>query len=316
MHIHPPARYRPSEITPPKVYQQRRRFLTSLAATPAAAAALFWPTAQALSSHAHPDHTLDARGYHALTPESKVTQHNNFYELGPSKDEPYENRHLYQPEPWKIEVIGEVNNPQTFDIDDLRKLAAMEERIYRLRCVEAWSMVVPWIGYSLSHLINKVEPNSHCKFVHFETFNPEQLFPDDSNGSLPWPYIEALRLDEAMHPLTLMVFGLYGENLPTQNGAPTRFIIPWKYGFKSGKAPVRIVFSREQPTTTWNQLQPSEYGFYANVNPNVHHPRWRQNSEKAISDSLFPKRRETDLFNGFADEVASLYTGMDLSVNF
>lgn len=324
MLIRRPPRYRPSEITPRAHYRNRRRLLASLAALPAAAAL------PANAQHSHDDsaaahaipartpeeYSLAARGYDALTPKKKAQQYNNFYELGTAKDAPYLNSHLYAPKPWTVEVSGAVNKPRSFDIDDLVALAPMEERVYRLRCVEAWSMVIPWIGYPMSVLINAVEPSASCKYVRFETFNPEELFPNDANNSLPWPYTEGLRLDEAMHPLTLMAFGMYGELLPTQNGAPVRFVIPWKYGFKSGKAPVRIVFSEEQPQTTWNILQPGEYGFYANVNPNVSHPRWSQASEKALSDSFFPARRETDMFNGFAEEVASLYDGMDLAANF
>ena len=319
MFIHRPPRYRPSEITPRGFYQNRRRLLAGLAALPAAIAAT--RSAQSaemekLPAIAPQEYSLAARGYEELTPQKKAQQHNNFYELGTAKNDPYLNQHLYEPAPWQLEISGTVNKPQTFDLDDLEKLAPMEERTYRMRCVEAWSMVIPWIGFPFSALINKVEPSASCKYVRFETFNPEKKFPGDANGSLPWPYVEGLRLDEALHPLTLLVFGMYGERIPTQNGAPVRLIMPWKYGFKSGKAPVRIVFSEERPQTTWNILQPSEYGFFANVNPQVSHPRWSQASEKAIGDSLFPQRRDTDMFNGFGEEVASLYSGMDLADNF
>lgn len=316
MLIRRPPRYRPSDITPHGVYKNRRRLLAGLAGLPALSVL---PSARGaaepLNAAAPEKYALKAR-YEELTPKKKAQQYNNFYELGTDKDAPYLNNYLYKPEPWKVEVSGAVNKPQTFDLDGLAKLAPMEERVYRLRCVEAWSMVVPWIGFSFSALVNKVEPNASCKYVRFETFNPDELFPGDANSSLPWPYVEALRLDEATHPLTLLVFGMYGERIPTQNGAPVRFIIPWKYGFKSGKAPVRIVFSEERPQTTWNILQPAEYGFYANVNPEVSHPRWSQASEKAIGAGLFPQRRKTDMFNGFAEEVASLYSGMDLAENF
>ena len=314
MFIRRPPRYRPSEITPKTFYQNRRRLLAGLAALPVAATI---PASGApLSSTSSAEYSAAKRGYEEITPQNKAQQYNNFYELGTAKDAPYLNAHLYEARPWRVEVSGAVNRPQEFDLDDLMSLAPMEERVYRLRCVEAWSMVIPWIGYSMKTLIDRVEPTASCKYVRFETFNPEGLFPGDSNASLPWPYVEGLRLDEAMHPLTLMVFGMYGELLPNQNGAPVRFIIPWKYGFKSGKSPVRIVFSEERPQTTWNILQSSEYGFYANVNPNVSHPRWSQASEKAIGDSLFSSRRDTDMFNGFGDEVASLYDGMDLSANY
>ncbi|MGI9307139.1 MAG: protein-methionine-sulfoxide reductase catalytic subunit MsrP [Gammaproteobacteria bacterium] len=320
MFIRRPPRYRPSEITPRRFYENRRRLLAGLAALPAAAVSAVVPAqkaaADALPAAPNPEFTLEARGYEELTPKSKAQQYNNFYELGTAKDAPYLNSHLYEPQPWQVEVSGTVNKPQSFSADDLAKLAPMEERVYRLRCVEAWSMVIPWLGFPFSALINKVEPSASCKYVRFETFNPEDLFPGDSNKSLPWPYVEGLRLDEALHPLTLMVFGMYGERLPTQNGAPMRLLMPWKYGFKSGKAPVRIVFSEERPQTTWNILQPSEYGFYANVNPQVRHPRWSQASEKSLGDSLFAQRRDTDMFNGFGEEVASLYAGMDLAKDF
>ena len=315
MFIRRPARYRPSEITPRAFYENRRRLLGGIAALPAFAAFGAHAAMPPLPATPNPEYSLAKRGYEELTPQKKAQQYNNFYELGTAKDAPYLNAHLYEPHPWSVEVSGDIHKPQTFDIDDLAKLAPMEERVYRLRCVEAWSMVVPWIGFPMKALIDKVQPTADCKFVRFETFNPNDLFPGDSNRSLPWPYVEGLRLDEAMHPLTLMAFGMYGERLPTQNGAPVRFLIPWKYGFKSGKAPVRIVFSATKPQTTWNILQSAEYGFYANVNPQVSHPRWSQASEKALSDSLFAQRRQTDMFNGF-DEVASLYAGMDLSVNF
>ena len=316
MLIRRPPRYRPSEITPRTHYENRRRLLAGLAALPAAAVFSEGARADALPAATPDAYSLAARGYDEITPQKKAQQYNNFYELGTAKDAPYLNNHLYEPRPWAVEVSGAVHKPQTFDLDALLALAKMEERVYRLRCVEAWSMVIPWVGYPFSALIRAAEPTASCKYVRFETFNPEDLFPGDANNSLPWPYAEGLRLDEALHPLTLLAFGMYGEVLPTQNGAPARLVIPWKYGFKSGKAPVRIVFSEEQPRTTWNDAQPSEYGFYANVNPNVSHPRWSQASEKALSDSFFPSRRPTDMFNGFADEVASLYGGMDLTANF
>lgn len=320
MLIRRPPRYRPSEITPHGFYQNRRRLLAGLAALPAIAtsgrAAAAAEKMDTLPAATPAKYTIAARGYDALTPQTKAQQYNNFYELGTAKDAPHLNQYLYEPKPWQVEISGAVHKPQVFGLDDLEKLAAMEERVYRLRCVEAWSMVIPWIGFSLSALIDKVAPTASCKYVRFETFNPEELFPGDANDSLTWPYTEGLRLDEAMHPLTMMVFGMYGERIPTQNGAPVRFIIPWKYGFKSGKAPVRIVFSETRPKTTWNILQSREYGFYANVNPEVRHPRWSQSSEKALGDSLFPTRRKTDMFNGFGEEVASLYSGMDLAKNF
>ena len=307
----------PSQITPPDIYHNRRRVLAAMAALPAAG--LLPAAAQEgtpLPATPNPEYTLEARGYKDRTPRKKVLAYNNFYELGTRKEEPKFNNRLYNPSPWQVSVEGEVQKPRVFDIDDLRALAPMEERVYRLRCVEAWSMVIPWIGYSLSHLINAVEPTGNAKYVQFLTFDPVDLFPENTNNSMPWPYSEGLRMDEAMHPLTLLAFGVYGELLPTQNGAPTRMMIPWKYGFKSGKALVKIIFTEHEPPTSWNLLQPKEYGFYANVNPEVDHPRWSQAREKVITTGLWNERRDTDMFNGFADEVASLYAGMDLSKNF
>ncbi len=310
---------KPSEITPEHIYKNRRQIIKSMVALPVAAALPIGSAmakTKPLAAKPHPDYTVNRTGYDGLTPKEKAISYNNFYELGTDKEDPSFNHNIYEPEPWKILVDGEVEKPQTFDIDDLRALAPMEERVYRLRCVEAWSMVIPWIGFPLSHLINKVGATSKAKYIEFITFNPETLFPNKMFKSLEWPYTEGLRMDEAMHPLTLLTFGMYGEHLPTQNGAPVRMIIPWKYGFKSGKALVHIRLTEKKPKTEWNSLQSSEYGFYANVNPTVSHPRWSQASERVISDSFFTSRRDTDMFNGFGDEVASLYSGMDLSVDF
>ena len=309
----------PSEITPKAVYLNRRRVVASLLSLPAAFA--LPPLKSAIAATVLPSipnlaHTLEKRGYDSLTPKNKALSYNNFYELGSDKSEPAENAGLYQSSPWQISVEGEVHKPRIFDIDDLRALAPMEERVYRLRCVEAWSMVIPWIGFSFNHLIQAVQPTGNARYVEFVTFNPNDLFPDDANESLPWPYVEGLRLDEAMHPLTMLVFGMYGETLGNQNGAPVRFMIPWKYGFKSGKAPVKIRFTEKQPKTTWHTIQGREYGFYANVNPQVNHPRWSQASERTIGDSFLPKRRPTEMFNGYGEEVATLYSGMDLAKNF
>ena len=305
---------KPSDITPKSVYMNRRRVLAAMLAAPALSSVK--AATKPLSFKGNPEHTLQARGYNALTPQSKAVGYNNFYELGTGKEQPAENSERYQSSPWKVSVEGEVQKPREFDTDDLIALAPLEERVYRLRCVEAWSMVIPWIGFSLNHLIQAVQPTGNAKYVQFLTFNPEELFPREANSSLPWPYSEGLRLDEAMHPLTMMVFGAYGEPLLNQNGAPMRMMMPWKYGFKSGKAIVKIVFTERQPVTTWNILQASEYGFYANVNPQVSHPRWSQATEKAIGDSFFPERRDTDMFNGYGEQVASLYSDMDLSVNY
>ena len=311
---------RSSQITPQAVYLNRRRLLAGALAAGATAALPPLPAARAdaapLPAKANAAHTPQARGYAEITPKDKALGYNNFYELGTDKTDPAENADLYQAAPWQVAVEGECAKPRVYNIDDLRALAPMEERVYRLRCVEAWSMVIPWIGYSLSHVIKAAEPTGNAKYVEFITFNPEELFPDDANGSLPWPYIEGLRMDEAMHPLTLLVFGMYGEVLQNQNGAPLRVMIPWKYGFKSGKALVKIRLTERQPKTTWNAAQGREYGFYANVNPQVSHPRWSQASERAIGESFFPDRRPTAMFNGYGDEVASLYADMDLAKNF
>lgn len=303
----------PSEITPAHIYHDRRRLLAAMAALPAAMWLPNAADAAALPAQKNPAYSMQALGYDELTPKKKVLSYNNFYELGTRKEDPSFNKGLYKPRPWQVAVEGEVQKPRVFDADDLRKLAPLEERIYRLRCVEAWSMVIPWTGYSLSHLIDAVQPTSDAKYIQFLTFNPEELFPDAANNSLPWPYSEGLRMDEAMNPLTLLTFGVYGEELPTQSGAPVRTMIPWKYGFKSGKALVKIVFTKTQPPTSWNVVRASEYGFYANVNPEVRHPRWSQAKEKAITANLWTTRRETEMFNGFGDEVAHLYSGMDLS---
>ena len=249
----------------------------------------------------------------ATTYES-VTTYNNFYEFGPSKDDPSRLAHRLKPRPWTILVDGHVARPKRYDIDELMKLAPLEERVYRLRCVEGWSMVIPWVGYPLASLIKRVQPTSNARFVEFTTLLDPDQFPGQRTGvfsfsSLDWPYVEGLRMDEALHPLTLLTFGLYGQVLPNQNGAPVRVVVPWKYGFKSAKSIVRIRFVGDQPKTTWEKAAPREYGFYSNVNPGVDHPRWSQASERRIGEF---RRRKTLMFNGYADQVASLYTGMDL----
>lgn len=257
-----------------------------------------------------------------MTPEDKVTGYNNFYEFGLDKADPAANAGSLKTDPWKITISGEVAKPQTLDLDDLYKKFPLEQRIYRMRCVEAWSMVVPWIGFPLSKLLSLVEPTSDAKYVAFETlYDPEQM-PGQKDrfigGGLKYPYVEGLRLDEAMHPLTLLTVGVYGKALPPQNGAPIRLTVPWKYGFKGIKSIVSIKLVRELPPTTWNMIAPNEYGFYANVNPNVDHPRWSQASERFIGSGgvLDVKRQPTLLFNGYADQVASLYRGLNLKENF
>ncbi|WP_370262825.1 protein-methionine-sulfoxide reductase catalytic subunit MsrP [Limnobacter sp.] len=245
-----------------------------------------------------------------------VTTYNNFYEFGTDKSDPHRHAGSLKTRPWTVVVEGECAKPRSFGIEELLKLAPMEERIYRFRCVEAWSMVVPWIGYPLSALLKKVEPTSKAKFVAFETLADPAQMPGLRSPVLDWPYKEGLRMDEAMHDLTLLTFGQYGRLLPNQSGAPVRLMVPWKYGFKSAKSIVRIRLTERQPVTSWNESAPSEYGFYSNVNPNVNHPRWSQGSERRLGEGalggLFAPRRRTELFNGYTEEVQALYAGMDL----
>ena len=318
MFVRKPSKIKPSEITPPEFVRNRRRLLGAVLGLPALPALSAFP-ATARAATAAPEFSVNpdfAKLADMQTPQKKAQSHNNFYELGTAKSDPAENADRYQPRPWEIAVEGECAKPGVFALEDLAALAPMEERVYRLRCVEAWSMVIPWLGFPLKRLLDKVEPTGNAKYAAFDTFHPESLFPDEANGSLPWPYTEGLRMDEAAHNLTLLTFGMYGEWLPTQNGAPVRVMIPWKYGFKSGKALVKIRLTEEQPRNTWNLLQPREYGFYSNVNPEVSHPRWSQAEERAIGDGWLPTKRATEIFNGHAEEVAHLYEGMDLRVNF
>lgn len=254
-----------------------------------------------------------------LTPFIDVTTYNNFYEFGTGKSDPSTNARNFAVDPWTVDVTGAIGKPGKYTLEDILKPHTFEERVYRLRCVEAWSMVIPWIGFSLGDLIKRFEPTSEAKFVEFETLvDPEQMPAQGSRfATIDWPYREGLRMDEAMHPLTMLAVGLYGDVLPAQNGAPLRLVVPWKYGFKSVKSIVRINFRSDMPNTTWSDLQPSEYGFYANVNPDVSHPRWSQASERRLPSSLFMSRRiPTRMFNGYADEVAGLYAGMDLRRNY
>jgi len=243
-----------------------------------------------------------------------VTTYNNYYEFGTDKADPgREAPKRLHARPWTIKVDGEVRRPRTFDVDELLKLAPLEERVYRLRCVEAWSAVIPWVGFPLAELLRRVEPNGNARFVEFTTLADPAQMPGLSYRVLDWPYVEGLRLDEAMHPLALLTVGLYGEVLPPQNGAPVRVVVPWKYGFKSAKSLVRIRLVEKQPVNSWNRAAPNEYGFYSNVNPTVDHPRWSQASERRLGDAgLFAKRRPTLMFNGYAEQVAGLYAGMDL----
>ncbi len=306
-----------SEITPQAVYEERRAFIRKMALGAVAGGAL-WEMANreafaqnpAIKLAARPNPAMSALDKH--TPFKDATSYNNFYEFGLDKSDPAENAHTLKTRPWTVSIEGEVKKPMTLDIDSLLKLAPLEERVYRLRCVEGWSMVIPWVGYSLAELIRKVEPTGNAKYVEFHTLADPRQMPGVGSRVLNWPYVEGLRMDEAMHPLTLLTLGMYGQTLANQNGAPVRLVVPWKYGFKSAKSIVKIRFVKDQPKTAWNVSAPSEYGFYSNVNPNVDHPRWSQASERRIGeDSFFQKKRKTLMFNGYS-EVASLYTGMDL----
>ncbi|NLR95833.1 protein-methionine-sulfoxide reductase catalytic subunit MsrP [Rhizobium sp. P38BS-XIX] len=315
------AAYRPpkiasSEITPRSVYLKRRDFLTAAAAG-VGMAAIGGKAAMADALTAtKSNYTVDEK----LTPIKDVTTYNNFYEFGLDKADPASLSGKFKPRPWTIKVDGMVNKPGTFDVDALIKEFPPEERVYRMRCVEAWSMVIPWDGFPLSALLDKVEPQGSAKFVAFETIVRPEEMPGQSGvfQSLNWPYVEGLRLDEARNPLTLLAVGLYGETLPNQNGAPIRLVVPWKYGFKGIKSIVRITLTDKQPMNTWQETNSQEYGFYANVNPAVDHPRWSQATERRIGEGGFfgSNRHPTLPFNGYADQVASLYSGMDLRVNF
>jgi sulfoxide reductase catalytic subunit YedY len=254
-----------------------------------------------------------------VAPYKAITHHNNFYEFGTDKTDPAEFAHMLHTDPWSVEISGEVEKPATYHLEDLLKPYVFEERIYRLRCVEAWSMVIPWIGFPLADLIKKVQPTSKAKFVEFTSvYRPDEMPGQNAAFStIKWPYVEGLRMDEAMHPLTFMAVGLYGQSLPPQNGAPFRVVVPWKYGFKSAKSIVKIRFVEAQPLTAWVGSAPNEYGFYSNVNPDVDHPRWSQKTERRLPATLFDQYVvPTQPFNGYADQVASLYTGMDLRKNF
>ncbi|MFN7572129.1 MAG: protein-methionine-sulfoxide reductase catalytic subunit MsrP [Betaproteobacteria bacterium] len=299
----------PSEITPRAVWQRRRELVQAgVAAGLIGVAAPL--RAQKLPAKPGPYSTMEK-----ATPEKLVKEYCNFYEFGTDKEDPARLApKLLKTRPWTVQVEGEVKKPGAYDIDMLLKLAAMEDRIYRLRCVEAWSAVVPWVGYPLAELIKRVEPTGNAKFVEFVTLADPKQMPGLRASVIDWPYTEGLRMDEAMHPLTLLTFGMYGEVLPAQNGAPLRIVVPWKYGFKSGKSLVKIRFVEKQPVNSWQRSNPSEYGFYSNVNPNKDHPRWSQASERRLGeDGLFAKRRPTLMFNGYGDQVASLYAGMDLN---
>jgi sulfoxide reductase catalytic subunit YedY len=312
---------RDSDVTDETLYLDRRRFLAlgagSLAALAlggcesenAAAAAPAAPAPAPLAATRNPAYVLPD----PPTKYESATTYNNFYEFGVDKDDPSRLAGSLRPRPWTLKVDGLVHRPKTFDIDELIKAFPLEERIYALRCVEAWSMVIPWIGFPLASLLKRVEPTGEARYVQFTTLMDPQQFPGQKAGlfgfSLDWPYTEGLRLDEALHPLTLLTVGMYGRVLPNQNGAPVRVVVPWKYGFKSAKSIVRISLVKDQPPTAWNKAAPQEYGFYSNVNPAVSHPRWSQATERRIGEF---RRRETLPFNGYGDQVARLYAGMDL----
>ncbi len=301
----------PSEITPASVYLNRRALIAALALPAAATGVAASPLAASRSRLA------GAVVMDKPTAKSDATSYNNFYEFGTEKDDPIRHAGRLRTRPWTVAVEGECLKPRVFGIEELLKLAPMEERIYRLRCVEAWSMVIPWIGYSLSALLRQVEPTGKAKFVEFITLADKAQMPGLSSSVIDWPYLEGLRLDEAMHPLSLLAFGMYGELLPNQNGAPLRLVVPWKYGFKSGKSLVKIRLVEKPPTTSWMASAPREYGFFSNVNPQVDHPRWSQASERRIGeDGLFSRRRPTLMFNGYGEQVAPLYAGMDLRRHF
>ena len=309
-----------SQVTPAEVFWNRRQWLQASGGV--AAAAALPAMAQNGAAYgmkplaAKPSSLVGARVKAEPTEQKHALTYNNFYEFGLGKDDPEERAQAMRIEPWAVRVEGLVHKPQTFSLDALLKLAPMEERIYRFRCVEAWSMVVPWLGYSLSHVLNAVQPMASGKYVSLVTTLQPEAMPGLRFGGIEWPYQEGLRMDEAMHPLTMLVFGMYGQTLAKQSGAPLRLIVPWKYGFKSAKSLVTIRVSETMPKTAWSVTAPHEYGFYANVNPEVNHPRWSQASERALGGGLFAKREPTRMFNGYSEQVASLYAGMDLRKHY
>ena len=305
-----------ADITPKSVYLDRRKFLATMGVTGAAAlvgARLLDPASPEQIVLANPKFTSLVSSRFSTTEKQNtyqdVTTYNNFYEFGTDKSDPAKNAKNFKTSPWSISVEGEVKKPRKFSMDEILKLAPLEERIYRHRCVERWSIVVPWIGYSFSAIANLVEPTPKAKYVAFESFFDPRQMPEAKYGGIDFPYVEGLRLDEAMNPLTLLTVGMYGDNLPPQDGAPVRMVVPWKYGYKSIKSIVKIRFQEKQPPTTWNLYSDSEYGFYSNVNPDVDHPRWSQAKERRLGELFM---RKTLPFNGYGDIVASLYNGMDL----
>ena len=322
--IHPAS----SEITTERLYRERRNLIKLMASGAAGAAMASWASREAMAQElsrpgknpALPGRKSPVAGavtMDKLTDYKDASGYNNFYEFGTDKADPAKNAGSLVTSPWTVEVEGLVKKPAKYAIEDLLKLSAQEERIYRLRCVEGWSMVIPWVGYSVAELIKKVEPLGSAKYVEFITLADPKTMPFVGSRVLEWPYTEALRMDEAMHPLAMLAFGMYGETMPKQNGAPLRLVVPWKYGFKSGKSIVKIRFTDKEPKTSWNKSAPQEYGFYSNVNPTVDHPRWSQASERRIGeDGLFAKKRKTLMFNGYEAQVGQLYAGMDLKKFF
>jgi sulfoxide reductase catalytic subunit YedY len=321
--VHPLA----SEITPASVYLGRRELMRRMAGGAAGVALASWAGRSAMAQTAATGKLAPLVGARSavagavsmdkVTDYKDASTYNNFYEFGTDKADPAKNAHTLVTSPWTVAVEGLVKQPRNYAIEDLLKLSPQEERIYRMRCVEGWSMVIPWVGYSLANLIKKVEPLGSAKYVEFVTQADPKTMPFVGSRVLEWPYVEGLRLDEAMNPLALLTFGMYGQVLPNQNGAPVRLVVPWKYGFKSGKSIVKIRFTDKEPQTAWNKAAPSEYGFYSNVNPGVDHPRWSQASERRIGeDGLFAKKRKTLLFNGYEAQVGQLYAGMDLKKFF
>ena len=319
-----------SEITPLNTYNRRRELLKGMASMAVGSGLASWAERSAFAESAwgarpgklaalsaQASKVPGALSMDKVTLYKDASSYNNFYEFGTDKSDPVANAHTLKTNPWSVEIEGMVKKPGKFALEDLLKLSPMEERIYRLRCVEGWSMVIPWVGYSLAELIRKVEPLGSAKYVEFVSLADPKTMPFVGSRILDWPYAEGLRLDEAMHPLTLLTFGMYGEVLPNQSGAPVRLVVPWKYGFKSAKSIVKIRFTDKQPGTAWNKAAANEYGFYSNVNPTVDHPRWSQASERRIGeDGLFAKKRPTQMFNGYEAQVGQLYTGMDLKKFF
>ena len=309
----------PSEITDQKIYQGRRDFIKKMSIGSAAIIAGGHMSLPEAKTQIKKYKNLPKSAFNTtekLTSFDDVTGYNNFYEFGTGKYDPAKRAKNFNPDPWSIAIEGEVEKPGVYNLEDFIKPYALEERIYRFRCVEGWSMVIPWVGFPLADMIKQFKPTSKAKYVEFVTLYDKERMPGQVLRVLPWPYTEGLRMDEAMNPLTLMAVGLYGNELPNQNGAPIRLVVPWKYGFKNIKSIVKIRFTEHQPTSTWNEIGPKEYGFYSNVNPDVDHPRWSQKTERRIGEPFWAPKHKTLKFNGYGEQVAHLYTGMDLKKYF